>query len=718
VSIDSLRGDARHALQAAEFSKAVGLLKQCVQLEPDDSESWFMLGAAFDRLGDPEQALHAFSNVERLQPALPHAVNAQAAMLSLLDRWEDALAAFQRALALSPDDAQILTNIGIAHEKRGRDDEAMRFFDMALARDGNHLGAYNSRGALLLKRGQPEAALDDHRRFVTLAPNNPMGHYNCAESLAALLRDQEALSACDAALKLDARHVKAHVVRGVMLAGMGRFAEAGAALQTAAGLNPALFAETFKNAGFDIDGSSVTNPEYIYCLRGKQRLQQCDWSGYDEFVATFSRLVSTTPEGAQEIPDYSAVIHISMALPLSPEVQYQLARNVAAKVTGKSGALARLPRRKDNRIRIGYVSPEFRSHATAHLTCRQYALHDRRKFEVYAYSLQPDDGSILRRQIIAGCDVFRECSEWSTREIVERVRQDDIDILVDLSGHTDFTRPEIFAWRPARINVNHMGTNGTSGGHYMDYRITDAIASPPGQEQFYTEKMIRLAGSCMTYNDQFMASDPGTRADHGLPEKAFVFCCFNNAYKIEPKVFTIWMDVLRDVPDSVLWIYLPSSAVKANLEREAVRRGVAADRLIFAPRLPLAAHVGRYRLADLFLDTFYCNSQTTSLDALWAGLPVLTCTGETFSARVCTSHLTLLGLPELIADSADRYGQRARALAGDTKQLSAIRTKLLAARSSAPLFRSETIVRELERACLEMWRRYQAGHEPAAFDLK
>jgi predicted O-linked N-acetylglucosamine transferase (SPINDLY family) len=350
--------------------------------------------------------------------------------------------------------------------------------------------------------------------------------------------------------------------------------------------------------------------------------------------------------------------------------------------------------------------------------CGLYARHDRSAVEVYAYSLHPGDDGPLRRQIAAGCDVFRECSEWTTRSIVECVRDDGIDILVDLAGYTDFARPEIFAWRPAALNVSLIGYPGTTGAPYMDYRITDPIASPPGEEQYYTEKLVYLDGSCLPYDNHTEIKDAGSRQDHGLPDDAFVFCSFNNPYKIEPTIFSAWMNILKKVPSSVLWIFAPIPAVKAHLIAEAKKRGVDPARLICAPGLPLALNIGRYRLADLFLDTHFYNGHATTLDPLWAGLPVLTWAGANFAGRVGASHLTHLDMPELIAESASEYERLACHLATHPEAMRDVRRKLAVLRSTSPMFRSETMARSLDRAYIEMWRRCEAGQEPAAFTLK
>jgi protein O-GlcNAc transferase len=712
--IDQLLEQARAALRAGRFAEAAELFGQCIALDAHDPQTWFFLGASLDRSGRPADALQAFVGAERLDPNFRNAANAQAAMLCALGRTEEAVAAFERALALDPRDPQVLTNLGIALEQLGRNAQAMQSYDAALEADPQHPGALNNRGVLRLKDGRPEAALEDHLRFVANDPGNPIGHYNCAETYAALLRDREALAACDVVLRLDPRHVKAMIVRGLVLSSLGRPEEASSTLKAAERLSPELFAETFRIAGFDAKDATLMSPEFIYCLRGKERLRRCDWSGYEEFLPRFAGTVETL-QGHDDEPDYSALAYLALFLPLTPAVHFNLARQIGTKVQKRCGAVARHAREPGRKIRVGYVSPDFRNHPVAYVMCRVYGLHDRTAFEVYAYSLHPDDAGPMRPRIAAGCDVFRECSAWPTMQIVEQIRDDGIDILVDLAGYTDHARPDIFAWRPAPINVSLIGYPGTTGAPYMDYRITDRVASPPGEERYYTEKLVYLAGGCLPYNECTIVKDAGTRKDHGLPDDAFVFCCFNNPYKIEPVVFSAWMNILKKNPGSVLWLFAPIAAVKANLSARAQQSGINPVRLVWATGLPLELNIGRYRLADLFLDTHFYNGHATTLDPLWAGLPVVTWAGEHFAGRVGASHLAHLGMPELIAASAADYERLACHLATDRGALREMRRKLAALRSVSPVFRSETMARNLDRVFLQMWQRHAAGQAPASF---
>jgi protein O-GlcNAc transferase len=702
--------EVRAIMATGEYARAASMLERYLHGNLEDEQGWFLLGACLDRCGKPAQALVAFEAAERLRPSFPQAINAQAAMLFTLGRWEESLSTYQRTLPLLPNDPLILANTGIVLEKLGRIDEALTHYRYALESDPHCAPALNNRGSLLQQLGRHDEALTDHLQFAQRFPNDAGGHYNCAQSLAALMRDEEALCSADAALQADPRHVRAHIVRGALLSGLARFEEARIAFDCARALAPMLFRHVLIEAGINSD-----DPEYLYCLRGKDRLQRCDWNGYAEFVARFADIAQRLSTGAAPA-DPAALAYFSLFLPLPPHVHFALARRTAALIQARAGSLAPQPRRHD-RIRIGYVSPDFRIHPVAHVLSRLYELHDRGEFEVYAYSLHPNDGSGLAVRIAQGCDVFRECHDWKTDRLARQVRDDDIDILVDLAGYTDFARPELFAWRPAPINVSLIGYPATTGASYMDYRITDGIASPPDEDRYYTEKLVRLAGSCLGYDDQFIEEDAGGRSEHGLPDDAFVFCCFNNPYKIEPGIFAVWMSILKQTPHSVLWLYSPRREVESNLLREAARHGIASGRLVFAPPLPLARNAGRYRLADLYLDTPIYNGHATTMDALWAGLPVLTWQGETFAGRVGASHLTHLGLREMIASNADEYERLACSLASDPEALRVLRDKVAQMRDRSRLLRSDTLPRHLEEAYREMWRRHEAGIPPVSFDL-
>ena len=369
-----------------------------------------------------------------------------------------------------------------------------------------------------------------------------------------------------------------------------------------------------------------------------------------------------------------------------------------------------------SRIRVGYLSSDFHGHPVAYLTAEIFELHDRGRFEVFLFSYGPDDCSAMRRRLAAGCDRFIDLAPLSDDEAAMRIRDERIHIVVDLKGYTADDRPRIAAARPAPIQVNWLGYPGTMGADWIDYVIADSCVIPPEHDGDYSETVVRLP-HCYQPNDRKRPSGAGslTRSACGLSEDSLVFCCFNQSYKIEPRVFAIWMRLLDACPQSVIWLLEENRWVKDNLRKAAFDRGIAPERLVFAPVRPLAEHLARYALADLALDTFPYTSHTTGSDALWAGCPLVTIAGETFASRVAASLLVNVGLGQLIASSFAEYETLALALARDRPRLDALRRHLRDERARAPLFDSPQFTRDLEAAYRRMWAHFVAGDPPQSF---
>lgn len=366
------------------------------------------------------------------------------------------------------------------------------------------------------------------------------------------------------------------------------------------------------------------------------------------------------------------------------------------------------------KIKIGYFSADFRDHPVTQLLVELIETHDRSSFEAIGFSFRPADESPLGKRIAQAFDRFVDTSRMSDNALKALADEIGLDIAVNLSGHTGGSRNSVFAQRIAPVQVNYLGFPGTMGAEYMDYLITDAVVCPPGSESGYSEKLARLPHCFMPHDSQqAIADQPPSRTASGLPEKGFVFCCFNNHHKITPEVFDIWMRLLKHEPDSVLWLSDGSELLKSNLRREAKARGVQPERLVFARRVgAMAEHLARYRLADLFLDTLPYNAHTTACDALWAGVPVLTRIGQSFAGRVAASLLHAVGLPELVTDSPETYEQLASELAGDQARLMALRNKLEAAKRTAPLFDTRMLTRHMEELFSVMHQRALAGLPP------
>jgi predicted O-linked N-acetylglucosamine transferase (SPINDLY family) len=359
------------------------------------------------------------------------------------------------------------------------------------------------------------------------------------------------------------------------------------------------------------------------------------------------------------------------------------------------------------------VSSDFYAHATAYLIAELIERHDRDRFEIHGYSYGPDSGGAMRARLVSAFDRFTDIDALSHRDAAARIRADDIDILVDLKGHTHRARPKILAFRPAPVHVNYLGFPGTMGAPFIDYIVADDFIVPRDRQTLYAEKLAYLPG-CYQPNDtrREIAAAP-SRAACGLPAQGFVFCSFNNSFKITPAFFAIWMRLLRQVPGSVLWLLESNVLVRRNLSAAAVAAGIDPERLVFAPLLPHGQHLARHRHADLFLDTLPCNAHTTASDALWAGLPVLTCVGETFAGRVAGSIVRAAGLSELVASSSRDYEALALALAREPARLADIRSRLGAGRANLPLFDTAKRTHDLEALYARMAEIWRSG-QPAA----
>jgi predicted O-linked N-acetylglucosamine transferase (SPINDLY family) len=440
------------------------------------------------------------------------------------------------------------------------------------------------------------------------------------------------------------------------------------------------------------------------------RLHYCDWTNYE---ASSAAIVAAVERGERADVPFAFFAHA-----LSPKAQLDCARLfVAAEYPAGVPPLVAAPAERHARIRLAYVSSDFHEHATAYLMAELFETHDRSRFEVTGISYGPDDASPMRARLEAAFDHFVDARSMTDRAVAELMRDRGIDIAVDLKGYTAGNRAGIFAYRGAPLQVAYLGFPATMGAPFVDYVIADRHIVPPELEAGYSEKIARLPGSYQV-NDRKrrIAEIVPSRADAGLPAEGFVFCSFNNSYKIRPDAFAVWMRLLREVEGSVLWLLDDTAAAVARLKAAAEGHGISSSRLVFAPRVPLDQHLARHRLADLFLDTFPVNAHTTASDALWAGLPLVTLQGETFASRVASSVLAGVGLPELVTQRWPDYEALALKLARDPQALARLKAHLESTRLTAPLFDTDRFRRHIENAYVTMYERSLKGEAPATFD--
>lgn len=553
---------------------------------------------------------------------------------------------FARVVARAPGFAPGRNALGLTLAGLGRTSEALASYEAASRADPSFAPPYINKATLLRDLGDPEAALANLDKALALQPDEPAGHGN----------------------------------RGSLLTEMGRPVEAIASFDRALALNPA-----YPYA----PGLRLINKAYI-----------CDWSGIQ---AELADLAANIQRGAPVAPPWTL-----LALIDSPALQRKAAEAWEAAKFPESqtlGPIAKYPRHE--RIRIGYYCADFHRHPTGHLIAGLFERHHRGAFEITAFSLRPVRDDDMHKRIVAGVDRFIDVRDRSDKDIAALSRELEIDIAVDLNGLISNNRMGIFTHRAAPVQVSYLAYPGTTGAPCMDYILADATVIP--DPAFYTERVVALP-DCYQVNDatRHVADRRFTRGELGLPETGFVFCCFNNNFKITPRMFDIWMRILRVVDGSVLWLIEDNALAAANLRREAARRGIDANRLVFAPRMPQEEHLARQAAADLFLDTLPYNAHTTCSDALWVGLPLITCPGQSFAARVAASLLRAMDLPELVTPSLADYEALAIGLAKDRERLAAIRRKVALHRETSPLFDLARFTANIEAAYTHMYDNFHA----------
>ena len=647
-------------------------------------------GAILHQSGDLAGAAQIYRRVLNANPEDFNALRLLGVVelqLGNLDTAESLITKSVRYYEKSADAHYFLARIFV--EKNARD-RAVFHLKKCIALEAGHLNGLITLACLVAETTRPQEAIQWFDRALAIDPSAVDALFNYGKLLARLRRHQEAIACYDKVVAISPRHPHALFNRGVLFFLQRRYEEATADYRRVLASDP--------------------NYKYAFGLLVESRLHACDWAGLPDDIVRLRAVVSA----GQPASDPFAMVAISP----SPQEQLICARTYAADRYPPRAGLVRAGRTERNLIRVAYMSGEFREQATSYLTAELFEVHDRTRFEISAVSTGANDRSAMRARLEAAFDKFIDASEMSDRNIAEMLVQSEIDILVNLNGYFGVERTGVFAMRPCPIQVNYLGFPGTMGADYMDYIIADRQVIPEDQRSFYSEKVVYLP-EVYQANDATKHIDERvpTRAELGLPNSGFVFCCFNNNHKIRPEIFDIWCRLLREVEGSVLWLLEFHAAAGRNLRQEAEKRGVPAERIVFAPPIPLAKHLARIRAADLFLDTLPHNAHTTTSDALWAGVPVLTCVGSTFAGRVAGSLLQAIGLPELTTNSLDAYEALATRIARDPSLLQDFKAKLARNRGSWPLFASDRFRRHLESAYVGMWERFQRGEGPASFSV-
>ena len=586
----------------------------------------------------------------------------------------------------SPSQESALKEAAALHQA-GKTVEAAARYRSILKNDPGNLDAIQGLARIEFQSGQFDQALKTIERALVDHSDRAEVWSNRGAVLAAMKEFQEAVISFDRALRLSPSFTGARFNRANALLELRRYGEAAREYELVLQASP---------------GIASARGGLLRC-----KLQICDWNGLD---SQWKRALADVHAEKAPVPPI-----VSTALCSSAEDQLRCARMIGRRYFPGREPLCSGEQYRHAKIRIAYVSSDFHAHATATLAAGLFEEHDRSRFETYAFSFGPDDKSPMRRRLEGAFDRFIDVADASDEDIAKRMRAMEIDIAVDLKGLTTDARPGIFARRPARIQVSYLGYPGTMGVPYIDYLIADRVVIPEDAMRHYSEAVVSLPDSYQPNDSRREMAPDTTRPALGLPETGFVFCCFNNPYKITPEMFGIWTGLLKEVDGSVLWLLEDSPSATDNLRRESDARGVSPDRLIFAPRIPPEAHLARHKAADLFLDTLPYNAHTTASDSLWAGVPLLTCLGTTFPGRVAGSLLAAVGMPELIAPSLEAYRAIALKLAHEPEALTDLKRKLARNRETVPLFDTKRYARHLEAAYAKMIECQCRGEPPQGF---
>lgn len=719
TSLGLLHGRAAGLLAMSRHPEAIEQLTHLLAHHPRHFPAHFMLGSALAKSRQYEPALASYDQALQLNPRLAEAHLDKGTIHFATSRYDDALSAYDNALTLRPDLAAAALGRCYTLIQLGRHDEALAAADHTLKLQPDLPEAWVGRGNALLDLGRLEDAAAAYDRALTIGPHLAPAWSGHGNVLLRSGRQRDAEVAFDRAIAADAAFAEAWLGRGTVLLSLGRHRDAAAALDHAIVLNPGLVSawlakgqvayleKRYDDALVAWNRALDLNPGQAAvaaaCLRVK--LHQCDWTDFESGCAS----VRSSVRSGKLVSPFMFV-----AIPSTSAEQLQCARSWAENnFRLRISPVWRGERYNHDRIHIGYLSADFHQHATSQLMAGVFEHHDRTRFEVTAISVGPNDGSDMRRRIEAAFERFVDAKPQSDAQIAELVRALEVDILVDLKGYTQDARTGIFAMRPAPIQVNYLGFPGTIGAGFIDYIVADRNVIPELDFDCYAEKIVWLPESYQANDrDRAIADMLPVRVEHGLPDDAFVFSCFNDNYKITPDVFSSWMRILAAVENSVLWLFEDNPTAADNLRREAQARGVAPRRLVFARRLPTSAHLARHRCADLFLDTLPYGAHTTASDALWTGLPVVTCLGDSFAARVGASLLNAIRQPELITTTPAAYEQLAIELANDPARLATLRAKLARDRLTTPLYDTKQYTRDLETAYAAMMERHMAGLPP------
>jgi predicted O-linked N-acetylglucosamine transferase (SPINDLY family) len=719
--------------QAGQIHAAELIYRRILAEDPDHSETLHLLGVAAQQTGRNEAAVELFQRAIAVNETRAEFHSSLAVAYLELRRFSEAVACCRRALELSPACVEAHINLGNVWKHQGRLADGMDCYLRALELKPDDAEAHYNLGNVWVDRGELQSAAECYRRALQLNPTMTQAHNNLGTVFREQGRLDEAVESIQRAIQLRPDNAAAHLNLGLASLELGRTENAVAEFQRALGVRP-----DYPEALYLLGNICVDRGQFDEAIRYYERAVQlqpdfcgalgalvsalqhvCQWRELQPLAQRLIQLLENEAAAGRfacisPMCVLSAPVATTAAQQLRCAQQWVDGQLRAAVQLGRSPCV-RPQKPATSKIRIGYLSADFRAHAVACLSVELFENHNRGRFEVFGYSIGPDDGSPMRRRLVDVFDKFVDIRDRSYADGARQIADDAVDILVDLTGYTKHARTQILALRPAPVQVNFLGYPGTMAAPFIDYVIVDDFVVPPDQQPFFTERLVHLPGCYQVNSRREVSPQVPSRTSCGLPEHAFVFGAFNSSHKIAPAVFDVWMELLKTIPGSVLWLLEKNRFAPGNLRRQAQDRGVSRERLIFAPRIPSSEHLARHRLVDLFLDTYPYNGHTTTSDALWAGCPVLTVAGATFASRVAGSLLHAVGLPELVTNTLDEYRDLALRLAQDRARLADLRARLEANRATAALFDATAFTRNLEAAFATMHDIRAAREQPRGF---
>ena len=720
-----------------EMEAAVTCYRKAISLEPEYADAWYNLGTVYHTTGTLDEAVSCYKRAIHCHPQYIDALNNLAAALNEMGKFEASIACCRRVIAMNANHAAAYNNLGNALKETEQLPEASNCYQKAIALLPDQCEFYNNLANVHMDMGNIMLAVEFYRQAVDLNPDFAQAYNGMGTAMKALGNQEAALSCFEKTVRIQPNDFQGYHNMGNTYLEMSDFPKALACYTRAVDINPD-HPEPYLNMGFAYRDLTCPEEEYQSYKKALQvnpghekavshmvhyLMQACDWQSLERFNDQLDRMTWAaleTGKKAEEMP------FLNLARTDDIELNYRLARSWSSEIEKQCAPLriirpttesiCGISRSSRQRITIGYLSNNFKNHPTAHLTAGIFRAHDRDRFKVHCYSYGEDDRSTYRKKIQSTCDHFSDLQNMDHLTAARKIADDKVDILIDLVGYMKGHRLQIPAFRPAAIQVRWLGMAGTTGAHFFDYILTHPIVTPEHHASCYSEAFAYLPdGYQVNDRDQKISEARITRSEMQLPPDTFVFCCFCTHYKIDPVIFKAWMNILKRIPDSVLWLLKGKGKVMENLKNAAQSHGIDGSRLIFAEKISKARHLKRLQLADLALDTTAVNGAATTSDALWAGIPVITKTGKHFASSMSACILSAVGMSELVVRDLAGYEMLALKLASQPNLLGITKDKLNHNRFTQALFNTPHFVAHLESAYRMMWDRYLEGECPNRF---